>query len=35
METLKQLIDQACHIWKDHKKWVIAAAIIIIVIVAL
>jgi len=36
METVKQLIDQANHIWKNHKKWVIGvAAIIIIAIVAL
>jgi hypothetical protein len=35
METIKQLIAQASHVWKDHKKWVIAAAIIIIAIVAL
>jgi len=36
METVKQLIDQATHIWKNHKKWVIGVAVIIIIaIVAL
>ena len=31
METIKQLINQAQHIWTDHKKWVIGVAIIIVI----
>jgi hypothetical protein len=31
METIKKLINQAKHIWIDHKKWVIGVAIIIVI----
>jgi len=31
METIKQVINQAQHIWTDHKKWVIGVAIIIVI----
>jgi hypothetical protein len=28
-----EIIDQAKHIWTDHKKWVIGVAIIIVIAV--
>jgi len=28
-----EIIDQAKHIWTDHKKWVIGVAIIIVIVV--
>ena len=31
METIKQLINQATHLWTDHKKVVIGVAIIIVI----
>jgi len=31
MESIKQVINQAKHIWTNHKKWVIGVAIIIVI----
>jgi hypothetical protein len=30
---MENIIDQAKHIWTDHKKWVIGVAIIIVIAV--
>ena len=33
METIKQLWSQGAHLWKDHKKVVIGAGVVVVILI--